>query len=334
MISPLTRPDFTLPETSGASAPAPVAARAGLAGEADPERELLARELGTQYQVVRPLGRGAMGAVFLCRDLALHRMVAVKVLRVDHADSEDARERFRREARLLARMTHPNIVPVHAFGETPAITYMVMKYVAGESLAERLWSEKRMSTSDARRVLAELADALEYAHRQGVVHRDLKPENILLDRESGSAMLADFGVATMTSWHPSPDELRHAFGTPHFMAPEQALGQTDVDGRADLYALGVLGYLMLSGRLPFEGAAPSELVARQLTDAPDPLARLAPRAPTDLVAVVERCLEPTPDDRFRAAREMHEALTTRRGRAAMAWPWVAGIVAVVGMLMR
>jgi serine/threonine-protein kinase len=275
-----------------------------------------------------------MGAVFLCRDLALHRLVAVKVLREDLAGCESARERFRREARLLARMTHAHIVPVHAFGETPAITYMVMKYVPGESLAERMRSEERLSATDARQVLAELADALDYAHRQGVVHRDLKPENVLIDRETGSVMLADFGVATMTSWHPSPEELRRAFGTPHFMAPEQALGQTDVDGRADLYALGVLGYLMLSGRLPFEGASSTALVARQVTQSPEALARLAPRAPSDLVAVVERCLETNPDDRFRTAREMHEALTTRRGRAAMAWPWVAGVIAAVGMLLR
>lgn len=303
-------------------------------GEA-PERAVLERELGAQYQVVRALGRGAMGSVFLCRDLALHRMVALKVMRVDLMGSEAARERFRREARLLARLSHAHVVPVHAFGDGPSIAYMVMKYVPGESLADRLRREGRLSPADARRVLAELADAIAYAHGQGVVHRDLTPENVLIDRETGSVVLADFGVATLTSWHPGPDEIRRAFGTPHFMAPEQALGHTDVDGRADLYAVGVLGYLLLSGRLPFEGAGAAELVARQVTGPPAALARLAPGAPSDLVATVERCLEARPEDRFRAARDLHAALTTRRGRAAMvAWPWVAGVVAVLGALVR
>src|ERR671921_458510 len=175
------------------------------------ERAALERELGDQYQVVRLLGCGGMGAVYLARDLALHRVVAIKVLRQEFRSRPEDCERFRREARMTARLSHPNIVPVHAFGESRGLLYFVMKYVDGESLADRLRREGRLPSAEVRRILADLALALDYAHRQGVVHRDLKPENILIDIETGSAMLADFGVATMTSWHPSPEELRRAF---------------------------------------------------------------------------------------------------------------------------
>jgi serine/threonine protein kinase len=283
--------------------------------------------------MVRPLPPGAVGAVYLARDLALHRTVAIKVLRCDLRENEDACERFRREARLLARLNHPNIVPVHALGETPEIMYIVMRYVHGESLAERMRREGRLPHDEARRILAELALALDYAHRQGIVHRDLKPENILLDHETGRPMVADFGVATHLSWHPAPEELRLVFGTPHFMSPEQALGQVDIDGRSDLYALGVLGYQMLSGRLPFEGQGFAQIVARHVTETPAPLAPLAGRAPADLVASIERCLAKDPEDRWRTARDLHAALTTRRGRPVLAWPWVAAIVAAATALI-
>lgn len=280
------------------------------------ERSLVARELGPAYQLVRLLGRGAMGSVYLARDLALHRVVAIKVLDLDAAAGSEARERFRREARMCAQLVHPNIVPVYAFGETSQLAYMVMQYVEGESLAERLRRERRLSAGAVRAILAELAFALEYADAQGVVHRDLKPENVLLER-SGRVLLADFSVATRRSWDPVPGDRHRAFGTPHFMAPEQVAGELDVDGRSDLYALGVLGYLMLSGRLPFDGSTFGEIAAQHVAGRVPRLRSVVPGAPADLVLVIERCLAKEPANRWRHAADVHSILVT----GATARPW-------------
>ncbi|HEY7877875.1 MAG TPA: serine/threonine-protein kinase [Gemmatimonadaceae bacterium] len=274
----------------------------------DMERELVARELTRQFQVVRPLGRGGMGAVYLARDVALHRYAALKVLRHDLRGREDARERFRAEARLSAQLEHPGIVPLYAFGETARLMYMAMRYVPGESLGERLRREERISAQETRRVLVHLARALDYAHGQGVVHRDLKPENVLLDRETGRVLLADFSVARRRSWDPSPAELRRAFGTPHFMSPEQAVGDANLDGRSDLYGLGVLGYLMLAGQLPFNGASFEEISAKHIFSPLPPLAPLAPHAPRDLVRAIERCMAKELERRWQHGRQLAAAL--------------------------
>ena len=286
--------------------------RAVRSGQPDVECELLTQQLGAQYQVVRTLGRGGMGVVYLARDLALHRMVAIKVLRHDLVQSEEDRERFRREARMTARLSHPNIVPVHAFGETRDLVYFVMKYVDGESLAERLRRETRIPATETRRLLAEIALALDYAHGEGVVHRDLKAENIILERATGRPVLTDFGVALFRSSDHAPADARRAFGTPHYMSPEQAAGELDLDGRSDLYALGVLGYAMLSGTLPFDGASVEAIVAKHLTEQPAPLDTAARHAPCDLVAAIERCLAKERAARWRHGRDLHEALTTGR----------------------
>ena len=283
----------------------------------DSDRELVARELRGQYQIVRPLGRGGVGAVYLVRDSALHRAVALKVLRQDLRARDDVRERFRGEARLSAQLEHPGIVPVYAFGETPRLMYIVMRYVPGESLGDRLRATGRVDAEETRRILVQVARALDYAHRQGVVHRDLKPENILLDRDTGRALLADFSVARRRSWDPRPSELRRAFGTPHFMSPEQAVGEVDLDGRSDLYGLGVLGYLMLSGTLPFGGESFSEITAKHLFAPVPPLAQRAPGAPRALVAAIERCLAKELDARWRDGLEFATALERMVGR----WSW-------------
>jgi eukaryotic-like serine/threonine-protein kinase len=270
--------------------------------------------LGAQFQLVRELGRGAMGVVLLARDLALHRVVAVKLLRRELAAIDEERARFRREARLMARLTHPGVVPVHAFGEATIadgslVPYFVMRYVNGESLAEQLRREGRLHASEVRRLLAELALTLDHAHREGVVHRDLKPGNVLVEHASGRVLLSDFGVAALASH--DEHEAGIATGTPHFMSPEQLVGEHAIDGRSDLYALGVLGFTLLTGRPPFGGRTLGELSARHLLQRVPSLRRLAPDAPTSLAMAIERCLAKDPAARWQNGRELHEALLQR-----------------------
>ena len=272
------------------------------------ERLLVARELRGRFQVIRPLGRGGMGVVFLARDLELQRIVALKVLHAELQECESARERFRREARIAARLDHAGIATLHSFGESGRLLYMVMRYVEGESLAERLRRVGRLDAAETRRLLGELAATLAYAHARGVLHRDLKPENILLERESGRPVLGDFGVSTLPWSESEQVAAPRTGGTPHFMAPEQLAGDAESGGRADVYALGVLGYLMLSGSLPFTGRTAQEIAAGHLAGTPTPLAGLAPDAPADLVATLERCMAKDPLDRWPSAAALRDAL--------------------------
>lgn len=283
------------------------------------EREQIVEHLGAHFQIVRELGRGGMGIVFLARDIALHRLVAIKVLRYEFTSSEEHRERFRREARMTARLSHPSIVPVHGFGEVAAdlddpsaapLVYIVMKYVHGESLAERMRRERTIPAAEVQRIVRDLALALDSAHRDGVVHRDLKAENILLERGSGRAMLTDFGVALSRSLDPVRADSSRAFGTPHYMSPEQAAGELDIDGRSDLYSLGVLAYYMLSGELPFDGLTFESLAAKHIADAHVPLSSLVPSAASSLVDAIDRCLQKSREQRWRTGRDFADALTT------------------------
>ncbi len=274
---------------------------------ADALRAALEAAVGGQYKVLRLVGRGAMGAVYLAREAALERLVAIKVLPPEAAGDADRRARFRREARTAARLMHPNIVPLHSFGENDAVMYFVMGYVTGESLAARLKREVRVSPEEARRILGDVAQALDYAHRQGVVHRDVKPDNILIDDESGRAMLTDFGIARAAGSGGTLTEAGSILGTPHFMAPEQASGGA-VDGRADVYALGVTGFALLSGRLPFEGADAREVLMQVIGKPAPSLAAVAPVTPPDLVRAIDRCLEKDAAARWPDARSLAEAL--------------------------
>ncbi len=285
------------------AAPAPLAA-------SDPEdalRTALETALGFQYRVERLLGRGGMGAVYLACELALDREVAIKVLPPERGADEESRARFRREARTAARLAHPNIVPLITFGEVNGLAYYVMGYVRGESLAARMRREGRMEPGEVARVCAEIADALDYAHRQGVVHRDIKPDNVLIDEDSGRAMLTDFGVARAQG-NPSLTSAGAIVGTPRYMSPEQAAGASNVDARSDLYSLGVLGYEMLAGDLPFDGRTPSDQLVQRLTKEPAPLSPRAPDAPMWLTTAITRCLERSPDARWADARGLRQQL--------------------------
>jgi eukaryotic-like serine/threonine-protein kinase len=295
------------------------------------ELRQLASHLGHNYQVVRELGKGAMGVVFLARDIALHRLVAIKVLRHEMAGHPENHERFRREARMTARLSHPNIVPVYTFGEIGEFVFIIMKYVHGESLAARLRRDGTIASPECRRLLGDLAQALDYAHREGVVHRDLKAENILIERGTGRAMLTDFGVALLRSLDPARDEgLR--YGTPHYMSPEQAAGELDLDGRSDLYSLGVLGYYMSSGRLPFQAATFEALAAKHIAEQHEPIRIAAPKLEEDVAAAIETCLVKERDGRWRNGREMSEALVAhrRRGLRKAVWRLGASAAALLG----
>ena len=265
------------------------------------ELRQVAAHLGVQYQVVRELGQGAMGVVFLARDIALHRLVAIKVLRQEMTGHPEHIERFRREARMTARLSHPNIVPVHTFGEIGDFVFIVMKYVHGESLATRLRREGTMPDAECARMLGELALTLDYAHREGVVHRDLKAENILIERGTGRPMLTDFGVALLRSLDPGREDGAR-YGTPHYMSPEQAAGESDLDGRSDLYSLGVLGYSMAAGRLPFHGPTFESLAAKHIAGDHEPLRTAAPHLRSTVAGVIETCLEKDRNGRWRNGR--------------------------------
>jgi hypothetical protein len=276
-------------------------------------QRMLESALGQQYEIVRPLGQGGMGAVYLARERSLERFVAIKVLRPELAEVRAGRERFRREARIAAQLSHPGIVPLHTFGEVDGIWYFVMGYVRGTSLAERLRLEGRIPADEAHRILTELADALACAHRSGVVHRDIKPANILLDADSGRAVLADFGVAKVDAGDEQLTASGMAIGTPHYMSPEQVLGERGVDERSDIYSLGAVGYIMLAGREPFEGGQVVQLMRRRIAHDAPPLASLVSTAAAPLAGVVMRCLARDPAQRWPSARELGAALARAGG---------------------
>lgn len=272
-----------------------------------PSGEFLAfqKALAGRYSIERELGRGGMGIVFLAREVALDRMVALKLLPPDLASRPGLKERFLREARTAARLSHPNIVPVHTVDEADGFVFFAMAYVPGESLGERIRTRGPLSNSDAARVLQEVAWALAHAQLHGVVHRDVKPDNILLEEDSGRAMVADFGIAALVeATDPEGGEL---LGTAEFMSPEQAAGG-EVDARSDLYSLGCVGFYALSGRVPFTGPTPAAILAQHVTRPAPPLLSVAPQVPARVAAAIDRCLRKEPERRFSGADALAEAL--------------------------
>jgi eukaryotic-like serine/threonine-protein kinase len=268
--------------------------------------------LSDRYTVERELGRGGMATVYLARDRRHDRDVAVKVL--DQAITPGGAERFLREIRIAAKLTHPHVLSVHDSGETDGVLYYVMPYVEGETLRTRLAREGALPIGDAVRLMRELADALAYAHGHGVMHRDLKPENVLLS--AGHAVVADFGIAkalaAATQGGDAPlaglTSTGVAIGTPAYMAPEQAVGDATMDHRADLYSLGVMSYEMLTGNHPFAGRTARAIAAAHLTETPAPLFERRKDVPPVLAAIVMRLLAKDPADRPQTADEVVRAL--------------------------
>ena len=268
----------------------------------------LGNEIGRQYDIIRLLGQGGMGTVWLARERSLDRLVAIKVLAGESVVTSITRDRFRREAKIAARLLHPNIVPLFAFGETSDALWFAMGYVEGESLAARLDREGRLPRSAAIRILSEISDALSFAHQEGVVHRDVKPENILLDARSGRALLADFGIARLAdAAGTTVTQTGMAVGTPSYMSPEQAFGASDVDGRADIYSLGIVGYRMLLGRLPFSGGAQQQL-AQHATAKPADLALAVSASERKLAEVIMCAIEKDPKARWGRAEDLRDEL--------------------------
>jgi hypothetical protein len=259
--------------------------------------------LAGRYSLERELGRGGMGIVYLARDLRLERVVAIKLLPPERG-AAPLRERFLREARTAARLSHPHIIPIHAVEETGAFVWFVMSFVDGETLGARVRREGALKPHDAARILREVAWALAYAHGQGVVHRDVKPDNILLEQGSGRALVADFGIARLVQTADMSGDAE-LVGTPEYMSPEQTRGEP-LDGRSDLYSLGVVGYYALSGRLPFTAPTVAALLVQQVSKAPPPLA--VPGAPRSLLAAIDRCLAKDPGERPQTGEELAAAL--------------------------
>ncbi|HEV2670181.1 MAG TPA: serine/threonine-protein kinase [Gemmatimonadales bacterium] len=283
--------------------------------------EKLRHALAGLYDIEAPLGRGGMALVYLARERRLDRRVALKVLLPDLAADETCRLRFLSEARTIARLTHPNIVPIFTVDEIGGFVFFAMAYVPGETLSHRVASQGPVDPQQAGRLICGIGEALDYAHARGVVHRDVKPDNILLDAFADHALLSDFGIAH-SNLARIPYGLRgrpaaprgHVVGTAAFMSPEQASGDV-VDARSDIYSLGVVAYYMLSGQLPFDALTDEALLALHVNAPPPPLSTVARSVPPRLAQIVDRCLAKAPWERFPDAaalvKEVAEAVGAR-----------------------
>lgn len=267
-----------------------------------------------RYSLERELGRGGMGIVYLAHEVALDRPVAIKLLPPVLAAAPALRQRFLREARTAARLSHPNIVPIYAVDELDGFVFFVMAYIDGTTLGDLVRERGPLPKAEAVRILREIAWALAYAHAHGVIHRDVKPENVLIEHATGRVFVMDFGIAHVAA-QPGFTTAGEVLGTAEFMSPEQASGEK-LDARSDIYSFGVLAYYALAGRLPHEAATVQAVLAKHLTQPAPPLASLAPQVPQRLARTVHRCLAKDPAERFADAEQLAEAL----GESAAAVP--------------
>ncbi len=258
------------------------------------------------YEVLERVGRGGMGTVYRARQLSLDRIVAFKVLSPSLAWDEEFIERFMDEARASARLVHPNIVRALDVGKAEGIYYFVMEYMPGGSVEDQIEREGRIAPDRAVGILIDVARGLFYAEEQGVVHRDIKPENLMFDEE-GTVKIVDLGIAGQVRGRRGFEQTEGVFGSPHYIAPEQAAGER-IDHRADIYGLGASAYRMLSGRTLFTGASQAEIMAKHVNEEPEPLWKVAPWVPRRLCEIVMRMVAKDPDERYQSAREVIAAL--------------------------
>ena len=271
----------------------------------------LERAIDGRYELRGLLGHGGMGAVFLAVELNLDRLVAIKVLPPTLAGDDEVLGRFQREAKTAARLDHPAIVPIYSVEEREGLHYFVMKFVPGVDLQDEL-SGGAMEVERARELLWECAVALGHAHRRGVIHRDVKPANVMID-PGGRAVLTDFGIAKAARLGTQMTSTGQMLGTPQYMSPEQMDG-VEVDGRADQYSLGMVGYHMLTGRSPFGEASLAALVVKQMSEDPEPISSVRSDVPKEMIDAIERAIRKKPDERF----------STMEDFAAVLWPQRAG----------
>ncbi|NOT06594.1 MAG: SUMF1/EgtB/PvdO family nonheme iron enzyme [Gemmatimonadales bacterium] len=274
-----------------------------------PVDELSARlqeALGESYEVRKPLGAGGFAVVYLVLDRNLKRKLAVKVLSPDLITSKTVLERFRREAETVAQLSHPHIVPLHFIGQKDDLLYLAMECIEGGSLADRIEREGKLPVDEAARILAEVASALDYAHKRGVVHRDIKPHNVLLQAETGRSLVTDFGIAR-TQDGGSLTATGMLVGTPTYMSPEQVTGEP-TDHMADLYALGIVAYEMLAGVPPFSGPTPTVVLMKRVSEPPPSLRKLRPDVPEELGEIVDTMLAQDRNARFQSGGDIVRAL--------------------------
>ena len=271
---------------------------------------LVQARLGERYAIERELGRGGMGHVYLARDLRLHRAVALKVLPPEFATQTTLRERFLLETRTAASFSHPNIVPVYAVEESQDLLAYAMGLVEGETLADRVQRTGPLSVRDLVRLVQDVGYALAYAHGRGVVHRDIKPDNIMIERATGRALVMDFGISRSivpASATASLTRVGEVVGTPEYMSPEQASGDR-VDGRSDIYALGLSAHFAATGRVVMTAESTQKVLVRQLTEPVPPISGSRPDLPAALADAIDRCVEKDPEHRFQAAEALVEAI--------------------------
>ncbi len=278
----------------------------GAAEPPDPELTKLRRLTGNRYRILRRLGSGGMAQVYYAEHVLLGSPRVIKVLNAQLSRESEMRERFRREAEAAAHLAHPFICSILDYGVSEEAVFVVMPYLPGGSLADRLGRDRTVTPVFAATSVAQVACALDHAHRHGVVHRDIKPDNILFD-DDGFSIVTDFGIATARR-HGRLTGTGRAMGTPHYMSPEQAMGKL-VDGRSDLYAVGVMLYEMVLGFPPFDGADSYSIGYKHVHEAPVAPDVVDSRVPSDLAAVIMKCLEKDPAARYQRGNDLADAAT-------------------------
>ena len=274
----------------------------------DEQRSRLQRALGSAYELREQIGAGGFATVYAAFDTQLKREVAVKVLRAE-LEAPVFRERFRREAESVAQLRHPHVVPIYAVGEGEGLAYLVMPYVRGESLQQRMEHAGKLPIDEATRILRDSASALAAAHRMGIVHRDIKPDNIMLDGVEGHVLLMDFGIAKAFGGSEAGITATGMIvGTPQYMSPEQATGEKTVDHRSDIYSLGIVGFQMIAGAPPFNAPSVPALIMKQIAEPAPPLRSVRRDCPASLEGAIARCLAKEPEQRWSSADELVHAL--------------------------